>query len=285
VGTPFPGRNFLENQRIKRRYFAMHTLGVTLTIFTAAVRKELTQQWRTKRLMVIVAVLVLFGLGTPMLTKAMPDILKSDPQAGDLAEIFPTPTAADAAVGYIEFIGTFGFAIAIFLGMNAIAGEKESGTASLILSKPMRRWVFVLSKFTAQVLVYAFAFLMGGLAVYYCTSVLFGPVDIAVSIQITLLLLLIFLTYASLELFASAVGKTAATAAGIGFGLYFLTSFARNVPYLNQWAPSGVTNLAMQLGVDAGKAVGNPTAIAGAFVFILAFLIAAMVVFQKQEIN
>jgi hypothetical protein len=52
----------------------------------------------------------------------------------------------------------------------------------------MPRWVFVLSKFTAQLLVYTSAFLVGGLTAYYCIVVLFGAVDVLLMIKINLLL-------------------------------------------------------------------------------------------------
>lgn len=256
-----------------------------LTIYFAAVRKEITQQWRTKRFLVMLAVFLVIGLGSPMLIKMLPELVKQEPGGEELVKLMPPPSAAQAVGNYIEMIGTFGFFLAILLGMNAVAGEKESGTASLILSKPMPRWVFVLSKFTAQLLIYISGFLAGTVAVFYCTVVLFGPMDIVLLIKINLILLLWMLTYAGVALFSSVIGRTVVVAAGMGFGLSVLLGLARNIPHYGKWSPSGLMAWATELAVNPGKVALNPGALVGSLVVILICLIGSMVIFERQEIE
>jgi len=263
----------------------MNTLKVTLSIFFAAVRKEIVQQWRTKRFLIVISVFLLFGLGSPMIAKITPELIKSDPLGEELVKLLPPPTAVDALSGYINMFGTFGFFLAILLGMNAIAGEKESGTAGLILSKPMPRWAFILSKFTAQSLVYTLAFLVGASTVYYCTFVLFGAVDMFVLIKINLLLLLWFLTFAGIALLASVLGKTVAVAAGVGLGLSVLINLTRNIPHFGKWMPSELMTWAVDLGANAEKVVANPGALLSTLVLILVCLMGSVVIFERQEIN
>lgn len=263
----------------------MQTFKSTLSIYLAAVRKEIVQQWRTKRLLVAITVFMLLGLGAPMLAKLTPEIIKSEPMGEELLKMLPPPSAADALSGYIEMIGLFGFFIAILLGMNAVAGEKESGTASLILSKPMPRWVFILSKFTAQSLVYTVAFLVGTLTAYYCIFVLFGAVDISVVIKINLLLLLWLLTFVGIALLASVLGQTVATAAGVGLGLSVLINLTRNIPHYGKWTPSGLTAWATELGANTGNVTANPGAIIVSLVMILICLVGSVVIFERQEIQ
>jgi len=263
----------------------MNAFKVTVTIFLAAVRKEIIQQWRTKRFMVILAVFLLFGLGSPVMSKMVPELVKAEPGGEELAKLLPPPTAAEAMGSYVEFIGTFGYIIVILLGMNAIAGEKESGTASLILSKPMPRWVFVLSKFTAQSLVYTLAILVGALAVYYCTFVLFGAVDALILIKINLLLLLWLLTYTGVVTLATVLGRTIATAAGVGLGLSVLIGLTGNIPHYGKWTPNGLMGWANALLQGADKAVANPGALVYSLVLILIFLIGSVAIFERQEIQ
>ena len=47
--------------------------------FLIVLRKELTEQWRTRRLLIVAAVLIVFGLGSPLLAKVTPEILRSVP--------------------------------------------------------------------------------------------------------------------------------------------------------------------------------------------------------------
>jgi ABC-2 type transport system permease protein len=263
----------------------MHTIEITLKIFIAAVHKELVQQWRTKRILVILAVFLLFGLGAPVMAKMLPEILKAEPGGEELVKLLPPPKATDGLSSYVDFIGTFGYILAILLGMTAIAGEKETGTAGLILSKPMPRWVFLLSKFVAQSLVYSGAILVGSLAVYYCTFVLFGAVDSLMLIKVNLLLLLWLLTYAGAVLLASVLGRTSAMAAGLGLGLAALIGLSRNIPLYGKWTPNGLMAWAIELLGDAGTAKANPGALVGAMTMVLITLVGSIVIFERQEIQ
>jgi ABC-2 type transport system permease protein len=263
----------------------MQTLKSTLSIYFTTVRKEIVQQWRTKRFLVAITVFMLFGLGSPMLAKLTPELIKNEPMGEELLKLLPPPSAADAISGYVEMIGLFGFFIAILLGMNAVAGEKESGTASLILSKPMPRWVFILSKFSAQSLVYSMAFLVGTLTTYYCIFVLFGAVEMSVLIKVNLLLLLWLLTFAGVALLASVLGQTVATAAGVGLGLSVLINLTRNIPHYGKWTPSGLMTWATELGANTENVAANPGAIIVALVMILICLIGSVVIFERQEIQ
>jgi ABC-2 type transport system permease protein len=263
----------------------MKTFQFTLSIFVTAVRKEIIQQWRTKRFLAVLAVFLLFGLGSPLISSMVPELVKSEPGGEELVKLLPPPSAADGVASYIEFIGTFGYIMVILLGMNAVAGEKESGTAGLILSKPMPRWAFVLSKFMAQSLVYSLAVVVGALAVYYCTVILFGAMDMLIIIKISLLLLLWLLTYAAVALLGSVIGRTIATAAGAGLGLSVLIMLARNIPHVGKWTPSGLMGWASALMQNVENESANTAALVGSLGLIMIFLIGSVVLFERQEIQ
>jgi len=263
----------------------MLALTSTLTIFFAAVHKELLQQWRTKRFLVIAAVFLLIGLGSPLLIKIMPELIKSEPGGEELVKLLPPPSTKEAMSSYIDMIGSFGFLLAILSGMNAIAGEKESGTAALILSKPMPRWAFVLSKFTAQLLVYIVAFLTCSMAAYYCIFVLYGTADIVVLFKVNVLLLLWFMTYVGVTLFASTLGRTVAAAGGVAFGCYLLISILSSIPNVGRFSPAGLMTWAIELGTNAENVAVHTGAVAGTLGLILVFLIGTVVLFERQEIE
>lgn len=264
----------------------MKALQVKLSIFLLSVRKEIVQQWRTKRFVVVMTVFLLIGLGSPTLVKMTPELVKSDPMGEELAKLMAPPTAADALNSYVEMIGLFGCFLAIILGMNAVAGEKESGTASLILSKPMPRWAFIVSKFAAQSLVSIAAFLVGGLAVFYCTTVLFGGVDVSDLIKASLILMLWYQAYVGAALLASVLGRTVAAAGGVGLGFTVLLSLSRNIPRCGPWTPNGLMAWAQGLVVNVDPMVVDPSkAIAGTVVLIGICLIGSVALFGRQEIE
>jgi ABC-2 type transport system permease protein len=262
--------------------------GVDLSIFWTSVRKELVQQWRTKRFLVVMSVFVLFGLTSPMAAKFTPEILKSVAGAEQFAGLIPTPTVADAMGQYVKNITQFGFILAVLLGMNAVAGEKESGTAAMVLSKPLPRWAFVLSKFTAQALVYLSAFMVAGLGAYYYTVVLFGGLDGGLFAGINLLLLVWLLVFVAAALLGSVIGSSIAMAAGVGLGICVAFLLAGSIPQYGALFPGGLIGWASTLGTStAGTATqiaANGGALAGCLVLIGMCLVWSVALFERQEI-
>jgi ABC-2 type transport system permease protein len=253
------------------------------TLFGTAVGKEMRQQWQTRRVLVVVAVFLLFGLGSPLLARFTPELLRNIEGAEQFAELVPTPTAVDALTQYIKNITQFGFIMAILLGMGAVAGEKERGTAAIILSKPMARWAFVLSKFVAQALVYLLAFLLAALAAYYYTLILFKPLDLFAFLLGNFLLLVWLLVFAAVTLLGSAIANSTSAAAGMALFGCVLLLLAGGLPVVGALAPAGLVGWASQLGVDTAGAA-NGGALAASVVLIMILLITAVAVFERQEL-
>ncbi len=248
--------------------------------FMTATRKELLQQWRTRRVLVIWAVFLLFGLMSPLLAKFTPQMLTMVEGAEQFADLIPQPTINDAIVQYIKNITQFGFIIAILVGMGAVAGEKERGTAALILSKPMPRWAFLLSKFVAQALLYAVAFLLAALATYYYTLVLFGPLDFVAFLLGSGLLWVWLLCYTAVALLGSAIGNSVGSGAGLGLLGAVLLLLMGALPVVGSVAPSGLVAWASQMGL--GSATANAGALAASVTLIVMLLITSLAVFEEQ---
>jgi ABC-2 type transport system permease protein len=62
----------------------------------------------------------------------------------------PTPTAAQSLASYAGDIGQIGALVAVLIAMGCIANELKSGTAIMILSKPVSRSAFVNAKLLAM---------------------------------------------------------------------------------------------------------------------------------------
>ncbi len=257
-----------------------------LAVFLAAVSKELLQQVRTKRLLVVVAVFAIMGLLSPMLARFMPELLGGIQGIEQFTELIPEPSMTDAMTQYIKNITQFGFVLAILLGMGAVAGEKERGTAAMIMSKPMSRWAFVTSKYAAQAMVYLLSFAVAAAGGYLYTYVLFGPVDLGDFLLINLLLLVWLQTFVAVALLGSTLGSTTAAAAGVGFGGSVLLLLAGSLPNVGALAPGGLVTWATQLGTGAAgdQVAANGGALVMSCVIALMCLIAAVAVFEEQEL-
>ena len=254
-----------------------------IALFWLALGKELRQQWQTKRLLVITAVFLLFGLASPLVAYFTPQIIGSIEEAAMFADLIPEPSNRDAVTQYVGNITQFGFILVLLLGMGAVAGEKERGLTPMILSKPMPRWAFLLSKFAAQTLVYLLGFTLSGLAVYYYTYLLFEPLTFGPFMLGNYLLFTWLLTFAAVTLLGSSLARTTGAAAGIALAGSVLIFLGGSLPNYGPLFPSGLIGWASQLGLETAVAP-NAGALAFSLVLILLCLIAAIAVFEVEEL-
>jgi ABC-2 type transport system permease protein len=263
------------------------------SVFLTATGKEITQLWRTKRMLVTGAVFLVFGMGSPLIAKLIPEVFRSVSGMEQIAEFIPAPTAADAMTQYLKNLSQFGFMLAVLLGMGAVAGEKERGVAAMILSKPMPRWAFLAGKFTAQSAMYACCIALSGAGAYYYTRILFGPLEAGPFLLVNALLLVWLLTFVGLALLGSTLGKTTAAAAGIGFVLSAAMMLCGSIPRYGALLPNGLLSWAGQAAQSAaGTAAassGAPAAFAGgalasAIALIVMCLVLSISFFEQQEV-
>lgn len=252
-------------------------------LLIVSLQKELLYQWRTKRILVIGAIFLVFGMASPLIAKFTPSLLGLVEGAEQFADLIPTPTAADAIGQYIKNITQFGFILAIVIGMGAVAGEKERNTAAMILSKPLPRWVFLASKFVAQAVVYAIAFALSMLAAYYYTVFLFGRIDFLDFVTLNGLLLLWLFVFVAYTLFGSTIGRSTAAAAGIALLFCVMLLVAGTIPRYGTLAPGGLITWATTLFIGNGVEV-NGGSLTTSLVLILLAILGSLAVFEEQEV-
>lgn len=252
-------------------------------MFRTALRKELIEQWRSYRLLIVAAVLLAFGLMSPLLAKLTPELLKLVPEGGEqIAQLIPPPTAMDAVGQYVKNVSQFGVILALLMAMGAVAQEKDKGTAAMMLVKPMPRGVFLAAKLTALGLNFALSIALAGAACYYYTALLFEPLNIAHWLALNGLMLAFVLVYAALTLFFSTLAGSQVAAGGLAFGAVILLGIAGAVPRLSEYLPSQL--ITWGVGVMAGSDRTAWPALGASVGLILAALGAARVVFERQEL-
>ena len=253
--------------------------------YGALLRKELLEQWRTRKVLVVVVVFLLFGLASPLLARFTSDLLKSVPGAEQFAGLIPEPKTADSVVQYVKNLTQFGFIIAILLGMGAIAGERERGTAAMTLSKPVPRWAYVLAKFDAQALVYLAALLMAGLGAWFYTGLLFEPgLAFGPFMLGNVLLWVWLLAFVAATLLGSAIGRTTLIAAGLGLLFSVVLLIGGAFPQAAALLPAGLVSWISQLGIPDPLPVNGWGALAGSLVLIIFCLVTAVGVVERQEV-
>lgn len=250
--------------------------------FLTSLRKELLEQWRSKRFLVLAVVLVFFGITSPLAAKLMPQLFNLIPGGEQFVNLIPEPSIQDAIDQYVKNIGQFGILLAILMSMGAVAVEKERGTAALILVKPLPRAAFILAKFKAIALSFLGALTLSALGGYYYTLFLFGPLDALAWIGMNLLLWAQFLVFIALTLLFSTLLRSQAAAVGASLGVLLLLAAVSAFPQVGQYLPG-------QLAAWAGT-LFRPAPITAwpalwvSLGIMAVSLTAACILFQKQEL-
>jgi ABC-2 type transport system permease protein len=250
--------------------------------FLASIRKELMEQWRTYRFLVLAAVLVIFGLLSPLAAKFTPQIITLIPGGEEISKIIPAPTLLDAIAQYVKNVGQFGILLAIFLTMGAVNQEKERGTAAMMLVKPLPRGSFLLAKFAGLSLSFLGCLALAALGAYYYTLILFSPPDFGGWLALNGLMFLYLEVYIAITLLLSTLLRSQAAAVGLSFGVLLVLGIIGSFGTLGQYLPGQLVNWGAEL-MAGGKGT-YWTALGVSLGLIAASLLAAWLVFKRQEI-
>lgn len=243
--------------------------------------KELREQLRTMRLVVVLAVFGAFGILSPALAKALPDIIKA--AGGDIQITVPTPTVRDAMDQFTKNVGQIGALIAILISMGAVATEKERGTAGFLLTKPVGRGEFLFAKAAAIAILLGLGLALAGLLAAVYTAFLFEPLSVPGTVAAIALLWLSLAVYAGVTFVASVVARSALVAGGVGFGVFIGAGIASAIPTIGQYMPNSLSTpaVALALGLPGGDMAG-PILVNLALVVLA--LGGASIAFRGQEL-
>ncbi len=190
-----------------------------MRVFGIQLRKELRDLWHTRKLLIVLLVLIAFGLMSPILAKITPDLIKSlgENQSSGVIITLPTPTAKDAIDQFVKNITQFGLLLAILMSFNAIVSERERGQAALMFAHPLPRTTFVLAKLGALAIMFGLGLILSGVAAYLYTAILFKTLAVGRFAALVILMYVWLLSLVSLSLLGSTLGRSVASAGGIAF--------------------------------------------------------------------
>ncbi|SDE35632.1 ABC transporter permease [Auraticoccus monumenti] len=246
-------------------------------------RKETLEIVRTWRIVVLPAILLFFAVSAPLLARFTPEIVGAvgGDQLGSLT--LPDPTYLDAYSQWMQSLGQiFLFALIIIYG-GIVSSETSSGTAILVLTKPMSRGAFVAVKVVVHSAFLAALVLIGTLVTWGVTAAVFGQAPLEPVWEGTLVWLVLGLFYLSLMTFLSALIPSAAGAAGAGIGAFVLLTMGALWRPLADHSPAGLS------GRAAAVAAEQPVpellwpvlvSLAGT----VALVVAAAVLFRRREL-
>lgn len=135
--------------------------------------KELKELWKTYQFLILCAVLLLFGMSSPLLTKLTPELFSQIDLGLGAPLQLPDATFLDAYAQFCKNMTQICLIVLVLVLSGALPHELKSGTAVLMLSKGLSRHSFVLSKYAASLLCWTAGYALAGAACFGYTQFLF----------------------------------------------------------------------------------------------------------------
>jgi ABC-2 type transport system permease protein len=232
---------------------------------------------------VLPAILVAVGVLGPVSALLAPTLVESlaGSQPGVVIEI-PEPTTLDA---YLQFTGDLTQIVliaVIIASAGMIAGEVRSGTAVLVLTKPLSRQAMVVAKVISNSMLVGLATVLGSLVCSILTIALFDDALLAEFVEAVAVWLLLALLFVALMALLSAALRSQAGAAGAGLVAYLLLAIASGWGPAREYSPAGLVAASGQ--ILTGEAVALVWPVATATLGVVALTAAAAALFARQEL-
>lgn len=255
--------------------------------FSIFLKKECLESWRNYKWIWMPLVFILLGLTQPITTYYLPQFIESGGNLPEGAVIeLPTPSASEVLFGTIDSqFNMIGILVVVLAFMAAIPGEKKSGSASLILVKPVSFISYILAKWTAALLVVWVSYFFGMLATWYYTYQLFEKVDLNLVVKafffygfwLTFVVTLVFFFGCMVKSSGLNAFLTLATTIILSTSASFLTNKLL-------WLPSHLTKYTGELLMNKTFPEGMYEATLVAILFIALFLAAGVFIFKRKEL-
>ena len=252
--------------------------------YRVMLEKEVVELWRSYRLAITCVLFVVLGIGVALLERYLPGITKLFGQVDAELRIGKTGVP-DVIEALVRVLWLFGPLAAVVLAMGAIAGERQSRTAALVLARPISRAAFVWAKFVAIAMVLGLATGLAVAATWLYARILFGGLEVLPWIQVWLLAWLDAVVFAAITLAASASLTSTVGAAAVGLAAFGAIEHASTVVTLNLWLPTGLGELAQAIVLnELGPDVDPFRTVAGSAALLIAALLVAWLRFRRVDL-
>lgn len=278
--------------------------GGILSGFRNLFAKEMDDWWHSKRWWTVLVIFLVTINGLTLILTSMDQIVAAERTAAvesgisddDLAALdaqiaAETPSQNEMAMMYFLFGGAVMIITGILLTQDTIVGERQLGTAQWIISKPVSRSSFILSKFSAHSLgLLIVGVLAQGIIAYsllrWRAGISIALLDFVLASGLLWSAVLFFL---ALTLMLGIFSDSRALVAGVPIGLVLMFQYILSmVPILANYTPYAlIFPIGNDLSIAGQIAVGQPVTSMMPFIatlgWIILFLGTALWRFSSEE--
>lgn len=246
------------------------------------IKKEFMEIYRTYKIYVVPIVLLIFGFMSPLLAKYMPVILKE--AVKEMQIVIPEPTGIDAWGQFLKNMNQMGCFVVILTSMGLLTEERLKGTTVLVLTKPVSKTSFVLSKFFISALLITASIFISYLGALYYTDILFDDLHFKASMAAAGLFTVFCLVLLAFTLLASAISKSIAVAGGISITFFAILSISSSFGgVFGRWSPGSLSAIETRIIAENLPQSTLFPPVAASIAVILVSLTAAVKLYKPIE--
>ncbi len=249
------------------------------------IKKDFLELWRSRKIMILLFLFLFVAISSPIFAKLTPMLLKSLSATPGLTIQLPDPTFMDAIDQFVKNISQIAMLVLVFVVSGAIVDEKNRKNLEILLTKPVSRTKFVLSKFLSYFSAIGTIFLVSSVVFYYYTATTFNGFNIANFTLMSVNTLFYVLMISGVTLLASTITRNSVGAAGLGFLSYILfgTIFGF-IESIAKYSPNYIFGNYKTLITNGWNSGFTAPAILIVLVIILS-IFTSITLFRKQEIE
>jgi ABC-2 type transport system permease protein len=137
-------------------------------------RLELLRVWRTRRLIALAATFLILGLGVPVLTSFLPELVKGATNGVQIT--VPKQTAADGIAGFAGNVAQLGTLVVVVVAAATLSIDAHPGLAAFYRTRVHRPILLVLPRYAIVTAASVATLALGTFGAWYETTVLLGSV-------------------------------------------------------------------------------------------------------------
>ncbi|QVK20525.1 ABC transporter permease subunit [Mycoplasmatota bacterium] len=250
------------------------------------IKYDLNYLLKTKKFIIISVVVGIFSLLSPIMAKYLPELLNSLMTPEGIQITIPEPTVMDAYRQYFSDMNETILFVILFFAISIFISEKTKGMLPLILSKPISRRDYIISKFITLIILITISQIIGILGFSLYTYVLFDEIAFGSFLLSNIPQLLYFVFVISICLFFATIHKSYLAALLSSFGVYFVLALLSVItvgPF--KYFPVSLTKLFSQIILNVADVKDILISLAVTLVMIIGLVYGSIKIFTNQEVT
>ena len=240
---------------------------------------------KTSKFIIFPIVIIIFAILSPITARYMNELLELALADSGINITLTDPVVLDSYIQYIGNLYETVLFVILFVGVGFFIKDKTKGLLPLILSKPISKTEYLISKFVSLNILILISLLIGYLVFSYYTYFIFNEIDMFGMLLTTLLFCVYIIYLLSIALFTTTYFRSYLAAVSVTFGIYIFTSMLTifEVSIFN-YLPGVIVNSSIDILVGT-EIIGDVLLNVGVTLLLsLIFIYFSIYKFNKQDI-